>query len=146
MPTLWCLRTAKPQPGRPQVGLGRVVKATAKKGEEVLKKLIDSDEGRTLRHKLETNRALFTELLQSGGMDLLGSTTQIVPILTRTPDTTMKMTEKLLDKGLFLQGVRPPTVPPGLCRLRATVMATHAEAELTDAVTKILAVYGEYAE
>jgi glycine C-acetyltransferase/8-amino-7-oxononanoate synthase len=108
--------------------------------------LVDSEEGRELRRKLEENRTLFAGHLQDGGMDLLGSTTQIVPVLTRDPEPTMKMTERLLEKGVFLQGVRPPTVGTGLCRLRATVMASHSEAELADAVGKILDVYGEYAE
>ena len=107
--------------------------------------LVDSEEGRDLRRKLAENRTLFAGLLQDGGMDLLGSTTQIVPILTRDPDPTMQMTERLLEKGVFLQGVRPPTVGTGLCRLRATVMASHSAIELTDAVGKILDVYWEYA-
>ena len=107
--------------------------------------LVDSEEGRNLRRKLAENRTLFAGLLQDGGMDLLGSTTQIVPILTRDPDPTMQMTERLLEMGVFLQGVRPPTVGPGLCRLRATVMASHSAVELTDAVGKILDVYWEYA-
>ena len=107
--------------------------------------LVDSEQGRDLRRKLEENRTLFAGLLQGGEMDLLGSTTQIVPVLTRDPEPTMKMTERLLEKGVFLQGVRPPTVGTGLCRLRATVMASHSAAELTAAVGKILDVYWEYA-
>ena len=107
--------------------------------------LIDSDEGFNLRRKLEKNRSVFAEKLKAGGMDLLGSTTQIVPVLTRDPEPTMKMTERLLEKGIFLQGVRPPTVAAGLCRLRATVMAAHSETELADAAAKILDVYGEQA-
>ena len=107
--------------------------------------LVDSAEGLNLRRKLAKNRNLFAGQLKAGGMDLLGSTTQIVPVLTRDPEPTMKITERLLEIGIFLQGVRPPTVAPGLCRLRATVMAGHSEAELTDAVAKILEVYREHA-
>jgi 7-keto-8-aminopelargonate synthetase-like enzyme len=58
----------------------------------------------------------------------------------------MQMTGRLLDEGIFLQGIRPPTVAPGLCRLRATVMASHDEADLENAAAKILAVYKEFAE
>ena len=103
--------------------------------------LVDSKEGRELREKLERNRAQLAESLISGGMDLLGSTTQIIPVLTKDPEPTMKMTGQLLEEGVFLQGIRPPTVAPGLCRLRATVMASHDATDLERAAEKILAIY-----
>jgi glycine C-acetyltransferase/8-amino-7-oxononanoate synthase len=79
-------------------------------------------------------------------MDLLGSTTQIIPVLTKDPEPTMKMTGRLLEEGVFLQGIRPPTVAQGLCRLRATVMASHDATDLERAAEKILAVYKVFAE
>jgi glycine C-acetyltransferase/8-amino-7-oxononanoate synthase len=108
--------------------------------------IVDSEEGRELRGKLESNRILLSESLIAGGMDLLGSTTQIVPVLTRDPGPTMKMTGRLLEEGVLLQGIRPPTVAPGLCRLRATVMASHDAADLEQAAEKILAVNRGFAE
>ena len=108
--------------------------------------LVDSEEGRALREKLERNRIQLAESLTAGGMDLLGSTTQIIPVLTKDPEPTMKMTGRLLEEGVFLQGIRPPTVAPGLCRLRATVMANHDATELDRAAEKILAVYKVFAE
>ncbi|MBW2689688.1 MAG: 8-amino-7-oxononanoate synthase [Deltaproteobacteria bacterium] len=108
--------------------------------------LVDSEEGRELREKLERNRAQLSGLLTAGGMDLLGSSTQIIPLLTKDPEPTMKMTGQLLEEGVFLQGIRPPTVSPGLCRLRATVMASHDATDLERASEKILAVYKEFAE
>ncbi len=56
----------------------------------------------------------------------------------------MQITAQLLEEGIFLQGIRPPTVPPGLCRLRATVMASHTQADLQVAAEKILAVVREH--
>ncbi|MBE0577296.1 MAG: 8-amino-7-oxononanoate synthase [Desulfuromonadales bacterium] len=106
--------------------------------------LVDSDEGRVLRENLERNRVQLSESLIAGGMDLLGSTTQIIPVLTKDPEPTMKMTARLLEEGVFLQGIRPPTVAPGLCRLRATVMASHDPIDLARACEKILAAYGEF--
>jgi 8-amino-7-oxononanoate synthase len=106
--------------------------------------LVDSEEGRILRNKLEVNRKQLVGLLTAGGMDLLGSTTQIIPVLSKDPEPTMKMTARLLEDGIFLQGIRPPTVAPGLCRLRATVMASHESADLERAAKKILAVHNEF--
>jgi glycine C-acetyltransferase len=74
----------------------------------------------------------------------LGSTTQIIPVLSKDPEPTMKMTACLLEDGIFLQGIRPPTVASGLCRLRATVMASHEPADLERAAKKILAVHKEF--
>ncbi len=107
--------------------------------------LVDSAEGKKLREKLERNRVQLSESLIAGGMDLLGSTTQIIPVLTRDPEPTMQMTGRLLEEGIFLQGIRPPTVASGRCRLRATVMASHDAIDLERASVKILAVYREFA-
>jgi glycine C-acetyltransferase/8-amino-7-oxononanoate synthase len=106
--------------------------------------LVDSEEGRILRNRLEANRKQLAGLLTSGGMDLLGSNTQIIPVLSKDPEPTMKMTARLLEDGIFLQGIRPPTVAPGLCRLRATVMASHEPADLERAAKKILTVHKEF--
>ena len=40
-------------------------------------------------------------------------------------DNCMWLCEQLLERGVFAQGIRPPTVPPGTSRLRITLMATH---------------------
>ena len=106
--------------------------------------LVDSEEGWALRAKLERNRMQLAESLIAGGMELLGSTTQIIPVLTKDPEPTMKMTGRLLEEGIFLQGIRPPTVASGRCRLRATVMASHDAIDLKCASEKILAVYREF--
>jgi glycine C-acetyltransferase/8-amino-7-oxononanoate synthase len=45
----------------------------------------------------------------------------------------MELCERLLRRGVFAQGIRPPTVPEGSSRLRFTVMSTHAAEELREA-------------
>jgi glycine C-acetyltransferase/8-amino-7-oxononanoate synthase len=105
--------------------------------------IVESPEGETLREKLELNRFAFKSVLESKGLDTLGSTTHIIPILTKHPGPTMIMSEKLLNHGIFLHGVRPPTVPEGKCRLRATIMSTHSEHELKNAADKISRVFTE---
>jgi 8-amino-7-oxononanoate synthase len=92
--------------------------------------IVASAEGSRLRRQLWANREVFATVLQQGGFDLLGSVTQILPVLTGTPAPTMRAAARLLEAGIFVQGIRPPTVPAGRCRLRATVMASHDAVEL----------------
>jgi glycine C-acetyltransferase/8-amino-7-oxononanoate synthase len=105
--------------------------------------IVASNDGGRLRADLRRNRALFAGRLQESGLDLLTSATQIVPILVGEPGPTMAMTSHLLNEGIFLQGIRPPTVPEGTCRLRATVMATHDPVELARAADLIIAACGQ---
>ena len=45
--------------------------------------------------------------------------------------------ERVLERGVFAQGIRPPTVPEGSSRLRFTVMATQKPAELRRAAHEV---------
>lgn len=102
--------------------------------------IIDSAEGLRLRRQLASNRARFLSLLQGAGFDTMGSATQIIPILTGDAALTMEFSSRLFAEGIFVQGIRPPTVPAGKCRLRCTVMATHTEDDLVDAAGKIAVI------
>src|SRR4030065_495540 len=63
------------------------------------------------------------------------SDTAIVPILVGADGDTMAVSRALFDRGMFVHGIRPPTVPEGTGRLRLTLMATHtAEMVRTAAV------------
>ncbi|BCG48550.1 8-amino-7-oxononanoate synthase [Citrifermentans bremense] len=95
--------------------------------------LVDSPQGKELREKLAANTALFKEKLAQAGFDTMGSETQIVPIFVGPADATMEFSKELLERGIFVQGIRPPTVPSGSCRLRCTIMATHEPGELEEA-------------
>ncbi len=105
--------------------------------------LVDSAEGAERRQQLEENRRLFVARLQESGLDICGSSTQIVPILTRDPQPTMDAAASLLERGICLSGIRPPTVPVGSCRLRATLMADHQPQEIVAAAESIVALLAE---
>ncbi len=92
--------------------------------------IIDSAEGKRLRETLHQNRELFLSRLASAGLSLSVHPSPIVPILTGEPEPTMAASEALFRQGVFVQGIRPPTVPAGQCRLRATIMADHQPTEL----------------
>jgi len=53
------------------------------------------------------------------------SSTAIVPVLVGGDEETMAVSKSLFDRGVFVHGIRPPTVPEGTGRLRLTLMATH---------------------
>ncbi len=76
------------------------------------------------------------EALGAEGLPLT-STTQIVPVEVGEAEPTMRLCELALERGVFAQGIRPPTVPMGSSRLRLTVMATHEADELTEAAQAI---------
>lgn len=96
--------------------------------------LVDSPAGAELRQRLAANTALFKTGLESAGFDTMGSETQIVPVFVGGAELTMEFSRLLLAEGIFVQGIRPPTVPAGSCRLRCTLMATHEPAELNETV------------
>jgi len=83
--------------------------------------IVQSEEGR-LRRKILFRKAKFLrKKLKEAGFNTLNSCTQIIPVLIGDEATTMKITEKLLENGIYVQGIRPPTVPENMCRLRISV-------------------------
>ncbi|HLO27221.1 MAG TPA: 8-amino-7-oxononanoate synthase [Geobacteraceae bacterium] len=102
--------------------------------------VVDSPEGAELRSKLAKNTASFRNALRDAGFDTMGSETQIVPVFVGGTKGVMEFSRLLLDRGVFVQGIRPPTVPASSCRLRCTIMATHEERDLDQAVTALTSV------
>jgi glycine C-acetyltransferase len=102
--------------------------------------LVESEEGRALRKRLEENTTFFRSSLQNYGFNTMGSESQIIPLFVGEAAPTMEFSKQLLEEGIFVQGIRPPTVPAGRCRLRCTVMATHTVEDLSwaaDVMAKI---------
>jgi 8-amino-7-oxononanoate synthase len=87
--------------------------------------------------RLRANAAALREGLRDEGLDAPGSGTQIVPLMIGEAAGVMALTERLLELGIFAQGIRPPTVPAGTCRLRLTAMATHRVGALREAASVI---------
>jgi len=83
--------------------------------------------------RLRANAATLRGALAGEGFAVPDSETQIVPVGVGDAASTMALSERLLERGVFAQGIRPPTVPEGSSRLRFTVMATHDPDELRDA-------------
>ncbi len=93
--------------------------------------LLESEPERVDR--LQANAAVLRAGLGAEGLAAEGSETQIVPLEVGDAGRTMELCELILERGVFAQGIRPPTVPEGSSRLRFTVMATHEPAKLEQA-------------
>jgi 8-amino-7-oxononanoate synthase len=78
--------------------------------------------------------------LQGAGLETLGSATQIVPVLVGDNARTLKFAGALRERGLMAVALRPPTVPPGLARVRFSLSAAHAPEDLREARKAIIEV------
>jgi 8-amino-7-oxononanoate synthase len=90
--------------------------------------------------RVERLRAGAEELragLAAEGLAPGNSVTQIVPVGVGEAELAMELCERALERGVFAQGIRPPTVPEGTSRLRFTVMATHSAEELRRAAREV---------
>ena len=83
--------------------------------------------------KLQRNAAVLREALAAHGLPVPSDPTQIVPVIVGDADEAVRGSERALEKGIFAQAIRPPTVPAGSSRLRLAVMASHTRSELRDA-------------
>jgi len=83
--------------------------------------------------RLGSNAAALRAGLRAEGLAAGGGASQVVPLEVGEAGATMELCERLLERGVFAQGIRPPTVPQGSSRLRFSAMATHDEAELREA-------------
>ena len=82
------------------------------------------------RARLWENTAYFRSGLQNLGFDLGRSETPICPVFIGDNALTMEADRRLMARGVFAQGIRPPSVPAQGARLRTTLMATHTAEDL----------------
>jgi 8-amino-7-oxononanoate synthase len=85
------------------------------------------------REKLWENTRLFREGAERLGFKVLGET-PIVPIVIGDDHLTMRLSAALFELGIYVQGIRPPTVPPGTSRLRFSISALHTKEHIEKAL------------
>ncbi|HEY6779923.1 MAG TPA: aminotransferase class I/II-fold pyridoxal phosphate-dependent enzyme, partial [Thermoleophilaceae bacterium] len=89
--------------------------------------------------KLQRNGKVLRAALTEEGLPVPPGETQIVPVIVGEASTALRASERTLERGVFAQAIRPPTVPEGTSRLRLAVMASHTKSELRDAAKVIAA-------
>jgi len=91
--------------------------------------------------KLQRNARLLADALADEGIET-GSDTQILPVVVGSADAAVAASERLLERGIFAQAIRPPTVADGTSRLRLAVMSSHSASELRPAAREIARAVG----
>ncbi len=90
--------------------------------------------GEPLRERLRENAAHLRERFGAILGSPLKGQDHIIPVPVPGADRVMRACAGLLERGVFCQGIRPPTVPPGQCRLRFSLSANHNSEHLERAV------------
>jgi glycine C-acetyltransferase/8-amino-7-oxononanoate synthase len=93
--------------------------------------------------RLHQNALTLRAALVDEGFRIEHGETQIVPLIVGDSHLTMDFCERALERGVFAQAIRPPTVPHGSARLRLAAMATHTAAELRWAARELAAAADE---
>ncbi len=102
---------------------------------------------RSATERLWQNITFFQAKLEQGASESLLSrlsfpfSSPIIPVLTGDSETTVQASEALLQRGFFVQGIRPPTVPSGQGRLRIALSAVHTETQLSDLASALIQVF-----
>ena len=89
--------------------------------------------------KLQRNGQVLREALAGAGMPVPDGETPIVPLIVGDAKATVAASERALERGIFAQAIRPPTVPAATSRLRLAVMASHTKSELREAARVLAA-------
>jgi 8-amino-7-oxononanoate synthase len=93
------------------------------------------------RRALRDNSARIRDGLARLGSRLGDSRSQILPLMIGDATACVRVSERLLDRGVYAQGIRPPTVPQGTSRLRITLMATHTSDQIDRALEVFASVH-----
>lgn len=83
---------------------------------------------------LRDNARYFREQMQEAGFQPLPGETPIIPIIVGATAAAIRMSEMLLDEGVFVTGFGFPVVPQGQARVRCQISAAHSRGDLDAAV------------
>lgn len=82
------------------------------------------------RARLWENRQYLHAGLTRMGFRLTASASPILPVVVGDARKTLAMADRLLELGVYAPAIRPPTVPKGTSRIRATVTSEHSRNQL----------------
>jgi 8-amino-7-oxononanoate synthase len=90
-------------------------------------RVLRSDEGLALTGRLT---GLIDRVVEAG-LAAPGHPSPIIPVVLGSEQAALDASAALLDEGLWVPAIRPPTVPAGTSRLRVTVSAAHRDEDVS---------------
>ena len=89
---------------------------------------------------LHDNARYFRAALIDAGFSPLAGDTPIVPIIVGETALAIRMSELMLDEGIFVTGFGYPVVPQGHARIRCQLSASHTREDLDRAIAAFVRV------
>jgi 8-amino-7-oxononanoate synthase len=77
------------------------------------------------------------DALHGAGVALPPGDSPIIPIILGSEDAAIAEAKRLMDLGMLVMPIRPPTVPRGSSRLRVTLSSEHTDAQIDGLVRAI---------
>ena len=98
-------------------------------------KVLDLLEADTsLRDSLEFNAKFFRAGLEAGGFKLKPGSHPIIPVMVYDSEQAQRLSQRLLELGVYVVGFFYPVVPKGQARIRVQVSAAHTKKQLDAAL------------
>ena len=96
-----------------------------------------------LRDQLQENTHYFRKGMQAAGFDVDEGDHPIVPVMLGDAVLAQKMSQKLLERGVYAIGFFFPVVAKGKARIRTQISAAHTKEDLDTAIAAFAETYAE---
>lgn len=94
------------------------------------------------RRRLLENAGRLAQGIRALGFCVPEPATPIQSVILGEEEKAMRLCDRLLLRGVYAQGIRPPTVPPQTSRIRFSLMATHTREEIDRALDALATSLG----
>jgi 8-amino-7-oxononanoate synthase len=94
------------------------------------------------REHLHALIARFRAGARERGLPIAESSTPIQPLVVGDEQRALDLSRALWEAGFLVTAIRPPTVPPGTCRLRITLSAAHGESQVDGLIEALARIIG----
>ncbi|MBD3670318.1 MAG: 8-amino-7-oxononanoate synthase [Gammaproteobacteria bacterium] len=101
-------------------------------------RLVQSESWR--REHLAALVARFRTGAEQLGLPMMPSQTAIQPVVLGESESALAASAALMERGILVSAIRPPTVPKAAARLRITLSAAHSEADVDTLLTQLEAI------